>query len=94
MNTGANGWTNSAINAIAPYLVKEPVICYLDDDNWFTPTHVEACIKTLHEQQADYVYAFRSFYSEVGEYLCPDITDVGRFLPEYAAVADIYTGRF
>lgn len=23
MNTGAGGWTNSAINAIAPYLIKE-----------------------------------------------------------------------
>ena len=42
MNTGANGWVNSSINTIAPYLIKEDIICYLDDDNWYEPNHIES----------------------------------------------------
>jgi len=57
MNTGANGWTNSSINAIAPFLVKEDVICYLDDDNWYEANHVENSLKVLNETGADYVFA-------------------------------------
>lgn len=46
MNTGADGWTNSYINAIAPFLVKEDVLCFLDDDNWYTPKPCRAMHKS------------------------------------------------
>ncbi len=72
MNTGANGWTNSSINAIAPFLVKEDAICYLDDDNWYEPTHVENGIKTLNESGADYAYSFRNFYTHDEQFICQD----------------------
>ncbi|AUI65978.1 MULTISPECIES: glycosyltransferase family A protein [Glaesserella] len=72
MNTGANRWTNSSINAIAPFLVKEDAICYLDDDNWYEPTHVEMGVKTLNESGADYVYSFRNFYSPNGQFISKD----------------------
>ena len=72
MNTGAGGWTNSSINAIAPFLVKEAAICYLDDDNWYEPNHVEQCVKTLNESGADYVYALRNFYSPTEQFISKD----------------------
>lgn len=72
MNTGADGWTNSSINAIAPFLVKEAAICYLDDDNWYEPNHVEQCVKTLNESGADYVYALRNFYSPAEQFISKD----------------------
>lgn len=72
MNTGANGWTNSAINAIAPFLVKEDVLCYLDDDNWYQPNHVATCVARLDETGADYVYALRNLYSPSKEFICED----------------------
>lgn len=72
MNTGANGWTNSSINAIAPFLVKEDIVCFLDDDNWFEPNHVETGVKALVENQAHYAYALRNFYDLEGNFVCID----------------------
>jgi len=75
MNTGANGWTNSSINAIAPFLVKEDVICYLDDDNWYEANHVENSLKVLNETGADYVFALRNLYDAQEEFVCQDLLE-------------------
>lgn len=75
MNTGANGWTNSSINAIAPFLVKEDVICYLDDDNWYEANHVENSLKVLNETGADYVFALRNLYDDQEEFVCQDLLE-------------------
>ncbi|WP_294090310.1 glycosyltransferase family 2 protein, partial [uncultured Actinobacillus sp.] len=64
--------TNSSINAIAPFLVKEDAICYLDDDNWYEPTHIENGIKTLNESSADYAYSLRNFYTHDEQFICQD----------------------
>lgn len=73
MNTGENGWTNSSINAIAPFLVKEDIICYLDDDNWYEPNHIELGVKALLENDADYAFSLRNFYSDRGELISQDV---------------------
>ncbi len=73
MNTGADGWTNSYINAMAPFLVKEDVLCFLDDDNWYTPNHVEQCIKALQQTpSASYAFALRNLYLARDWFVCPD----------------------
>lgn len=65
MNTGANGWVNSSINAIAPFfLVKEYIICYLDDDNWYEPNHIEVVVNALEKNKADFTYSLRNFVNE------------------------------
>ncbi|AUI66360.1 MULTISPECIES: glycosyltransferase family A protein [Glaesserella] len=75
MNTGADGWTNSSINAIAPFLVKEDIICYLDDDNWYAPNHIENCVATLEKTDADLVYSLRNLYTLDKEFLCEDFIE-------------------
>ncbi|AAP95345.1 glycosyltransferase [[Haemophilus] ducreyi] len=73
MNTGANGWSNSSINAIAPFLAKEDMICYLDDDNWYEPNHVETCLTCLMQNQLDYVYSYRNLINSVNNhFICRD----------------------
>lgn len=72
MNTGANGWTNSSINAIAPYLVKADIICYLDDDNWYEPHHIASGVQSLQATGADYAYALRNMYDENQQFICVD----------------------
>ncbi|UXZ05280.1 glycosyltransferase family 2 protein [Moraxella nasicaprae] len=72
MNTGASGWSNSSINAIAPFLVKEDIVCYLDDDNWYEPSHVEQGVQALLASGADYAYAMRNLYDVNLNFLCPD----------------------
>lgn len=73
MNTGANGWVNSSINAIAPYLIKEDIICYLDDDNWYEPNHIESIIQTFQEHpDADFIYSMRNFFHVNNSFICED----------------------
>lgn len=72
MNTGANGWVNSSINAIAPFLVKEDIICYLDDDNWYEPNHVATAVAELEQTGSDYVYSLRNFVDSKGKFICTD----------------------
>lgn len=75
MNTGANGWTNSSVNAIAPFLVKEDIIFHLDDDNWYEADHIERCMDTFEKTGADYVYALRKLYTPEGEFICEDFVE-------------------
>lgn len=96
MNTGANGWTNSSINAIAPYLIKEDVFCYLDDDNWYEQTHIEHCVRTLEETNAPYVYALRTFYHSDETLICRDFVEsIGfhRNLIQYPLALSIKLGN-
>lgn len=72
MNTGANGWTNCSVNAIAPFLVKEEIICYLDDDNWYEPNHIESIIHAFQKHDPDYVYSLRNFFNKKQEFICID----------------------
>ncbi|KAE9531786.1 glycosyltransferase [Ursidibacter arcticus] len=72
MNTGADGWTNSSINAIAPFLAKEDIICYLDDDNWYEPNHIESGVKLLQDDSYDYAFSLRNLYNLKNEFLSPD----------------------
>lgn len=71
MNTGRNGMVNSGVNAIASFLVEEDIICYLDDDNWYKPNHVEELVKVL-DKGADFAYSLRDFYSLKGQFICSD----------------------
>lgn len=89
MNTGANGWVNSSINAIAPYLVKEDIICHLDDDNWYEPNHVQSIVETFERcPDADFVYTLRNFYDLQDRFIChDDIESLGIFDNK---VLDIY----
>lgn len=76
MNTGADGWTNSSINAIAPFLIKEEIMCYLDDDNWYDSNHVQNIVNGFNSyENVGVVYNLRRFVTENGQYLCDDNTE-------------------
>ncbi|NEN76108.1 glycosyltransferase family 2 protein [Pelistega sp. NLN82] len=73
MNTGANNMFNSSINAVAPFLVKEDIICYLDDDNWYDAHHIEQLVR-CHQQDTtlDVAYSLRKFIDPQGNFICND----------------------
>lgn len=64
MNIGVNGWINSSINVIVFFLVKEDVICYLDDDNWYEVNYVENSLKVFNEIGVDYVFVLCNLYDD------------------------------
>jgi hypothetical protein len=57
---------------MAPYVINEDVICYLDDDNFYEPTHVETCMHLLDNAVLDWVYALRNIVDADGNFICQD----------------------
>lgn len=72
MNTGAGGMYNSYINAVAPFLVQEDIICYLDDDNWIDEHHVEYLVQDMVQYHTDYAYSLRYFIDDKEQIICED----------------------
>lgn len=73
VNTGADGWVNSSINAMAPFLVKEDIVCYLDDDNWYREDHAETLVSLFKRYpDLDFAYSLRNLYDERGGFVCRD----------------------
>lgn len=78
MNTGTTpteeGYSrcNGAILAVAPYLVNEEVLCYLDDDNWYDRGHIRSLMAFMCQHQLDYAYSLRRLYRQDGTFLCDD----------------------
>lgn len=93
MNTGKNLMLNSSINAIAPFLVSEDIICYLDDDNRITKNHVETIVDELNTG-VDFVYSLRSFYLSDGTFICrDDFQSLGNWRPRGSIQLSIQFGE-
>jgi glycosyltransferase involved in cell wall biosynthesis len=65
------GWYGHRVYAACSFLVNADVICYLDEDNWFEPCHVEKLVRRL-EDGFDWVYSLRKIYDKDGKYVCED----------------------
>ena len=65
------GWYGHRVYAACSFLVNADVICYLDEDNWIEPNHVEELVKVLQEGN-QWAYSLRKIYNKDGEYLCED----------------------
>jgi len=65
------GWYGHRVYAACSFLVNADVICYLDEDNWIEPNHVEELVKVLQEGN-QWAYSLRKIYNKEGEYLCED----------------------
>jgi len=65
------GWYGHRVYAACSFLVNADVICYLDEDNFLEPNHIETVIKKLQEGN-DWVYSLRNIYDKEGKFLCED----------------------
>ena len=68
---GGGGYGMAPVFALAPFAISEDIICYLDDDNWYEPDHVEKLVKRIEEGN-DWAYSLRKIYDKNGNYLCED----------------------
>lgn len=72
-NTGKGGWTNSYINAMSAFLVKEDIVCFLDDDNWYEPHHTQVIKNAFERYEIGMAYTMRRFYEEKTDtFICND----------------------
>ena len=65
------GWYGHRVYAACSFLVNADVICYLDEDNFFEPNHIETVVKKLQEGN-DWVYSLRKVVDKDGKFLCDD----------------------
>jgi glycosyltransferase involved in cell wall biosynthesis len=70
-NTGANGFFCHRIYGAMPLLVNQDYIFYCDDDNWYEPNHVEACVRACDSLGWDWCFALRNIY-DGGKFVCRD----------------------
>ena len=71
VNVGANGFYGHRVYAAFTHLVNTNYVLYLDQDNWFKPTHVEDCVKTIEDLGVDWCYSLRDIY-EGDKFICHD----------------------
>jgi hypothetical protein len=72
-NTGGSGYLCHRINGSLPWLVNTDYVCFLDEDNMFTPNHIENLLAALHATQgARWAHAFRSIIDDEGTMICGD----------------------
>lgn len=65
------GWYGHRVYAACSFLVNADVICYLDEDNFFEPNHIETVVKKLQEGN-NWVYSLRNIHDKEGKFLCED----------------------
>lgn len=65
------GWYGHRVYAACSFLVNADVICYLDEDNWLDPNHVELMVQKL-KRGNDWVYSLRKIYDKEGNFICED----------------------
>jgi glycosyltransferase involved in cell wall biosynthesis len=65
------GWYGHRVYAACSFLVNADVICYLDEDNWYEPEHVEKLVDRINSG-FDWVYSLRKIYDKDGKFLFED----------------------
>lgn len=71
-NVGADGWYGHRIYAAFSYLVNTDLVCFLDEDNWIEPNHVESLVKTIEDHKVGWAYSLRNIYDKDGNFVCQD----------------------
>lgn len=74
-NTGkTNGnWYGHRIYAAIPMLLNHDYICFLDEDNWFEPNHIETLVKKHEDNHIfDFVFSLRKIFNENKDFITND----------------------
>ena len=71
-NNGWSGYGMAPVYALAPFVVNEDVICYLDDDNWIEPSHVQDAVTLMQNHALDWTFSLRKIVAHDGAYICED----------------------
>jgi len=70
--TGKDKWCGHRIYAAMSFLTNCEFICYLDEDNWFEPDHVESLVAALRGAGAQWAFALRNIVDEEGRFITRD----------------------
>ena len=73
------GWYGHRVYSACSFLVNADIICYLDEDNYYEPNHVESIVNKINEGY-DWVHSLRNIVEVDGTFICQDNCEsLGRF---------------
>ena len=65
------GWYGHRVYAACSFLVNADVICYLDEDNFYEPEHIQTLVETISKGNS-WAYSLRNIVDKNGEFICTD----------------------
>ena len=68
--TGVDRFNGHRIYGASIYLARGDYICFLDEDNWFDPNHIESLVNLTTENS--WSYSLRKIVDSDGKYICND----------------------
>lgn len=68
--TGINQYNGHRIYGAMTYLAQGDYLCFLDEDNTYTPNHIETCLNTINNDV--WTYCYRNIIDEQGNYITKD----------------------
>lgn len=61
-------------------LINCDYVVYLDEDNYFEPSHIESLVNTIENNNLDWAYSYRKIIDKDGSYICNDeFESVGKY---------------
>lgn len=70
--TGLNRFNGHRIYGGFSFLANGDYIAWLDDDNEFTPNHIESLVRITEEKNLDWAYSLRQIVDGEGKFICND----------------------
>ena len=70
--TGLNRFNGHRIYGGFSFLASGDYIAWLDDDNEFTPNHIESLVTITEEKKLDWAYSLRQIVDSEGKFICND----------------------
>ncbi len=73
-NTGGfpPGFYGHRIYAAFPLLMNTDYICFLDEDTWMEPEHVQTCVETIERNDLEWCFSLRNIHDKDGKFICRD----------------------
>lgn len=68
--TGANKFLGHRIYGASTYLAEGDFICFLDEDNWMDPIHVESLLSSI--DKCNWAFSLRKIVGQNGNFICFD----------------------
>ena len=70
--TGLNRFNGHRIYGGFSFLASGDYIAWVDDDNEFTPNHIESLVRITEEKNLDWAYSLRQIVDSEGKFICND----------------------
>ena len=70
--TGLEGWNGHRIYGAASFLVSTEFVCFLDEDNWIDPDHVESLVAAVRAGGGIWAFALRKIVDGDGAFVTLD----------------------